>query len=210
MKMSKRWMWAPLLACLVLPAVPAGCDRDRNADNVVARFEGGLLTMEDLAFHRRKMGLESRFRQQPGMLEPRNVFDHAVNMELVIAKGLKEKLHLDPRIRGEIHAFMADLFLKTLQDRLVPKIDKQSFTEEEVRTYFDAHPEVYRGQDFEARKAYVRNDLLYARYRDAWQTVYDRLKAEFELKVEEEKLARFLEAAPAPTDTNPRQTKEAG
>ena len=38
----------------------------------------------------------------------------------------------------------------------------------------------------------MRNDLLYARYRDAWQTVYDKLKEEFDLEVEEDNLARFI------------------
>jgi hypothetical protein len=154
--------------------------------------------------------MNPRFRNQPELLAPRNVFEHAVNMELLIAKGLKEELHLDPGIRAEIHGFMADLFLKVLQERMVPHIDKQAFTEEEVRAYFEAHPETYRGQEFAARKAYVRNDLLYVRYREAWQAVYDKLKAEFELEVEEEKLARFLDAAPAPTETNRPHTKEAG
>ena len=105
---------------------------------------------------------------------------------------------------------MADLFLKVLQERLVPQVDKQSFSEEELRAHFDAHPETYRGQDFEARKAYVRNDLLYARYRDAWQEVYDKLKTEFDLEVREENLARFRDTASVAPGADQPQPKETG
>jgi len=144
------------------------------------------------------------------MLAPHMFFEHAVDMELLIAKGLKEKLHLDPGIRAEIHVFMADLFLKVLQERLVPRIDKDAFTEEEVRAYFEAHPETYREQDFEARKAYVRNDLLYARYREAWQVVYDKLKVEFDLEVQEENLSRFVDTSSSSPADDPPRAKEAG
>jgi hypothetical protein len=199
-----------LLTVLLLAAALAGCDRSGAADNVVARFDGGRLTVEDLEAHRRKMKMKPQFRKQPEMLAPQNVFEHAVNMELLIAKGLKEELHLDPRIRAEIHGFMADLFLKVLQERLVPRIDKDAFTEAEVRAYFEAHPETYRGQDFQERKAYVRNDLLYARYREAWQQVYDKLKDEFDLEVQEENLARFVDPPSSPPDGAPDRAKEAG
>ena len=199
-----------LLLAGVLAAALAGCNRSGAAGNVVARFDGGRLTAEDLDAHRRRMKMSPRFRNQPELLAPRNVFEHAVNMELLIAKGLKEELHLDPGIRAEIHSFMADLFLKVLQERMVPHIDKQAFTEQEVRAYFDAHPETYRGQDFDTRKAYVRNDLLYARYREAWQEVYERLRTEFDLKVQNENLARFVDSASTPPAADRSGTKEAG
>jgi hypothetical protein len=267
-----------------------GCHRSASEDNVVARFEGGRLTVEDLAAHYAKMKKEPRFRKNPESFTPEFAFEHAVNMEMIIAKGLKENLHLDPRIRAEIHHFMSDLFLKVMQERLVPQIDKQDFSEEEVRAYFDAHPESYQTparydvriiradqrqpleglreeieagaltfddaarahstdertrdkggavgprpldrfrpdwratvadlelgavspptaigdhwylfhlagraepvpHDFEEKRAYVRNDLLYARYQEAWQATYARLKKEFDLEVDENRLAAYL------------------
>ena len=198
-----------LLLAVLMTSALAGCNRPGAADNVVARFDGGRLTVEDLDAHRRKMKMNPRFRSRPELLAPQKVFEHAVNMELLIAKGLKEKLHLDPRIRAEIHDFMADLFLKVLQERLVPWIDKQAFTEEEVRAYFDAHPETYRGQNFETRKAYVRNDLLYARYREAWQEIYGKLKTEFDFEVQNENLVRFLDAASTAPVADRTETREA-
>lgn len=279
-----------LLAFTCLALGLPGCHRAESEDNVVAHFEGGRLTVEDLDAHYGKMKKDARFRQNPEQLTPEFAFEHAVNMEMIIAKGLKEKLHQDPRIRAEVHGFMADLFLKVMQDKLVPRIDKKDFSEEEVRAYFDAHPESYstparydvrviqaddgaalegirdaiepgtvsfaeaaraystdartrdkggavgaralnrfhpdwrgiiakletgvisaptaigekwylftlEGQTapvphrYEDKKTYVRNDLLYARYREAWQATYKRLKKEFALEVDQTRLDTFL------------------
>ncbi|ABA88129.1 peptidylprolyl cis-trans isomerase PihF, PpiC-type [Syntrophotalea carbinolica DSM 2380] len=282
--------WLKKACFLLLAAVLlVGCSEQKKGDNVLATFEGGSLTVEDVQAHLRKLKKNSRYRNNPELLTPEYAFDHAVNMEMVIAKGLKENLHLDPNIRAEIHGFMANLFLKVMQDRLVPQIDKARFTEEEVKAYFDAHPESYvtpalydvriikaadkaeleslvaelgggltfeeavrthstdaatrekggavgrrplkrfrpdwRGiveklepgkvseptaigdswyllklegktepvsHVYEDKKAYVRNDLLYTRYREAWQGTYEKLKKEFSLKIDDVRLQDFV------------------
>jgi parvulin-like peptidyl-prolyl isomerase len=46
---------------------------------------------------------------------------------------------------------------------------------------------------FEDRETYVRNDLLYARYRDEWTKAYDQLKKQFQVEVNEQQLAAFLD-----------------
>jgi len=291
--MNPKTIAALMIAIIALGLGASSCQKSEQGQNVVAAFDGGSLTVEDLEAHFAKMKKNSRFREKPETLTPEFVFEHAVNMEMIIAKGLSEKLHLDPRIRADIHDFMSDLFLKVMQDRLVPKIDKSDFSEEEVRAYFDAHPETYQtparydvkvikaddgatieraleqieeGEitfeeaarqysaderarekggavgmrplnrfrpdwrdivaalqpgavsapqaigddwyllkleektdpepyDFEEKKAYVRNDLLYARYREAWEETYDRLKQEFSLAINDEQLRAFIEGA---------------
>lgn len=288
--MSKKRIFIFILTVACLGFGLSACQRSDRSNPVVVRFDGGSLTREDLEAHYRKMKKASRFRKDPGALTPAYAFEHAVNMEMIIAEGLKEKLHLDPRIRAEIHSFMADLFLKVLQDRLVPKIDKKDFSEKEVRAYFDAHPESYQtpalydvhiikvgdkavldriltgiADDsftfqeaartfstdartrnnggavgkrelkhfpsewreiiadlrpgmvseptaidgnwflfkladkkepvplrYEDKKDYIRNDLLYARYQEAWQAAYDRLKQKFSLEVNDVRLEAFL------------------
>jgi len=287
--MKKRRNVAAIVAAVVVAAAALAACQKNNADNVVARFKGGSLTIEDLDAHRQLLGRQASFRDKPEQLTPEFVFDHAVNMEMIIAKGLKEKLHLDPRVRVQIHGFMSDLFLKVLQEKLVPQIDKAQFTEEQVRAYFDEHIDSYRNPalyevrlirhadfgfleelrrniesgeqrfedaavahstdaaskanggsigrrslarfrpqwraviaplavgaiagpvqikdsyylfqtvagtppqepDDEEKKAYVRNDLLYFHYRQAWQQAYDRLKKEFDLKVNDHALEHF-------------------
>jgi hypothetical protein len=119
-----------------------GCSSEK-AENTIAQFEGGNITKEDLAAHYKKLKMESRYRNNPEQLTPEFVFNHALNMEMIIARGLKEKLHLDPWIRQEIHGFMSDLFLKVMQDRLVPEIDKENITEEEMRQFYEEHKENY-------------------------------------------------------------------
>ncbi|MBE1426206.1 hypothetical protein H4684_002870 [Desulfomicrobium macestii] len=277
---------ALVILCLLFLA---GCNQTKN-DNAVVTFDGGSLTLEDLKAHQAIMKKSSRFNKDPDRITPEFVYEHAVNMEMIIAKALKEKLHQDPRIRAEIHEFMSDLFLKVMQDHLVPQLDRDSLTEEEVRAYFDANIASYipptqygvrvienpdknvlktvrerilageesfetaaqelsthnstredggyagkraitsyrpdwraaienleinsisepvrikndwylfqvtdktsfEAPDFEEKKAYVRNDLLYSKYREAWEQVYTQLKSEHKLKVDEHKLQHFL------------------
>ncbi|MBU2483055.1 MAG: hypothetical protein KJ760_18390, partial [Proteobacteria bacterium] len=45
---------------------------------------------------------------------------------------------------------------------------------------------------FEEREAYIRNDLLYARYREEWAKTYERLKKEFKVEIHEKNLAAFI------------------
>ena len=266
-----------------------GCRSEKSVNEVVS-FKGGNLTVEDLNAHYRKLRMNGRYKNAHEQLTPEFVFDHAVNMEMIIAKGLQDKLHLDPYIRAEIHDFMSNLFLKVMQDKLVPKIEKNSITEEEMKSFYEAHKDSYtkkalcsvkmvktgdektalavaekireesisfedaarkysmdeRSKEsggfigtrslnkfrsdwrsvieslkvdevsepqkikedyyifklvkktkpyrytFEEKKAYIKNDLLYAKYREAWQKVYDRLKGEFSVKINEERLEDFL------------------
>ena len=184
---------------------------------------------------------------------------------------------------------MSDLFLKVMQDRLIPKIDKKNITEEEMMRFYEEHKENYlkkalygikmvkiadkekaesvvfeikegriafedaakkystdeksgnkggfigtrsldkfRGNwrpaienlklnkisdpakidddyyifkltqktepyqyTYEEKSAYIRNDVLYDKYRKEWEKTYDRLKKEFEVKIDEKKLQRF-------------------
>ncbi len=279
-----------------LLAVSAGGCGDRAKDNVAVSFTGGNLTVEDLEAHRRIMSRQRMFRDHPERLTPEFVTEHAVNMEMIIAKGLKEKLQQDPRLRAEIHGFMSDLFLKVMQEKLVPDIDGKAFTDAEVRAYYEKNKAGYRtpvqygisvikGKDadalgklrarilageitfadaaarystdeksrkkkgyiglwaldrlppglrddlekmslnqisevkkskdnfylvrllqktephqytFEEKAAYVRNDLLYSRYREEWRKTYDRLRKEFNVKEHEKALKRFSDVKPAP------------
>lgn len=267
----------------------AGCDQANNNDAVVT-YDGGSLTLEDLKAHQAIMKRSSRFSTNPDQVTPEFAYEHAVNMEMIITKALKEKLHQDPRIRAEIHEFMSDLFLKVMQDHLVPQIDKDSLSEEEVRAYFDANigsyipPTQYEvriivnpdenalkaarkrilageesfesaaldlsthnatreaggytgkraissyrpdwreaiesldvdaisepvrikddwylfqvtdktsfeAPDYEEKKAYVRNDLLYSKYRESWERLYDQFRKDYKVTIDQDKLNLFL------------------
>ncbi len=268
-----------------------GCSSDRP-ENVIVQFKGGNITKEDLGAHYKKLKMESRYKNNPEQLTPEFVFNHALNMEMIIAKGLKEKPHLDPMIRQEIHGFMSNLFLKVMQERLVPKIDKESITEEEMRRFYGEHKESYQKKaqysvkmvktgdeekaasiaseirqgrmafeeaakkystdkksgdkggfigtrtlgrfrdnwqpvienlklnkvsdpkkidndyyifkltkktepyqyTYEEKRKYIKNDVLYDKYRKEWEKTYDRLKEEFDVEVDDEKLQAFYEA----------------
>ena len=281
----KKLIYLFLITLTVLP----GCGNDTpRADNVLARFKGGVLTMEDLEAHHRSLKRQSKYRNNPEMLTPEFVFNHALNMEMIIAMGLRKKLHHDAYIRQDLHSHMSNLFLKVMRDELMPEIDKESISEEEMRTFYEAHRENYRKNElysllafevdpdlaaevmqkltadelgfnkaalqyakneekrrngghigkrslrrfqpewrpvvaslaigritgpleingktyimllenktepyqytFEEKQAYIRNDVLYNRYRDEWQKVYDRLQREFKVKINQAELKAF-------------------
>ena len=284
----KKFIFIPLFLLIVLIAFTS-CKKSGN-ENYVVKFKGGGLTTLDLDAHYTNLKKSRTFKNKPEELTSELVFDHALNMEMIITKGLDEKLHLDPGIRAQIHEFMSDLFLKVMQDRLVPKINKDNFTEEELNKFYNKHKNNYktkaiynvkmiktktlepaweamkkikagqydfaraaaeysidkkskdRGGDiggralskfrkdwqpvissletqkvsgpnkirdayyifklinktqphqysFEEKKPYVKNDLLYTRYREEWQKTYDRLKKEYKVKINEKNLAAFL------------------
>ncbi len=256
-----------------------------NPDEVV-RFKGGNLTVQDLTEHAKKLSTRKEYSGKPDALTDQAVLDHAVNMEMLIAEGLERNLHLDPRIRQEIHSFMSDLFLKILNEDLVPKIRPEDIGEEEIRAHYERFldssyktpdkysvswlrsenreqiesiaaalaeggvafesvagtPDVQAGahaslslseypkelrnaipslspgkssvpvqsgkawwilrldaiepgqpMDFEKRKPYIRNDVLYAKYREAWQAAYESLRREHGVEISEQGMKKFRE-----------------
>ncbi|WP_028575836.1 peptidyl-prolyl cis-trans isomerase [Desulfonatronovibrio hydrogenovorans] len=51
-----------------------------------------------------------------------------------------------------------------------------------------------RVQDFEQRKEYIRNDLLYSRYNQAWKNEFAQLREKHNISVEKEETERFINA----------------
>lgn len=286
----KKLVFMPLLLIAVILITITGC-KDGANKNAIVEFKGGSLTTQDLDAHYEKLKKNRTFKGKIQELTPDVVFNHALNMEMIIAKGLDEKLHLDPRIRAEIHEFMSDLFLRVMQDSLVSKINKEEFTEEELKQFYTEHKDNYkdkalysvkmikmqrlqpakevieklqtgrfdfngaaakysmdkksknRGGDigkrallkfkktwqpvissletgkvsgphkigtdyyifkltnktkplqhsFKEKKAYIKNDLMYVKYKEAWQNTYDRLKKEFKVEIDEKRLAAFID-----------------
>lgn len=120
-----------------------GCSSEKKGNEVVS-FEGGSLTVEDLEAHHNKLLKDKKFRNNPEMLTKEFILDHAINMEMIIAKGLKEKLHLNPVIRQELHSHMADLFLKVMQNDLISAIDRKSISDEEAKKFYQENPGLYQ------------------------------------------------------------------
>ena len=278
--------------CLVVVwmlAAGVGCDAKGDGASVVT-FKGGNLTIEDLKAHGNAMARDRRFRDNPEMLTPEAVFDHAVNMEMVIAEGLRRNLHLDPVVRERLHSQMADLFLQLLEEELVPELSRDDIGDGDVLAFYNDNPELYTrkplysvsmvkcgseaealsvshriasgeltfaeaaraysvdaksaGQKghigtrslerfrpewrgaiaaleagkasppvrirdhwylflltgktgperytFEEQKERIRNDVLYARYRDAWENAYEELKREFGVSIDPAQFQKFL------------------
>jgi hypothetical protein len=280
-----------------------GCSKSKT-DEIVVTYKGGALTVADIEAHREVMKRMKMFRDNPKALTDEAVVEHAANMELIIAKALKEKLHEDPRMKAEIHGFMSRTFLQTMQGTLVPNIDPKSFTDQQLRDFYEKHKKSYRTPEqyglriiksdneetlkklkqqigsgklsfadaakkhsldeqsaktggyiglrqleflppglhddlpkmainqvsdvkpankhfylfqlvekpephqftFEEKAAYIRNDMLYAKYKDAWKETYDKLKKEFDLKIDQT-AAKKLKAPKTAPAVKPQETK---
>lgn len=277
--MKQCWMWLLLVAVLT-----GGCT-EPVVDEVV-RFKGGNITVKDLEVHAGKLARRKEYAGSPERLTPEAVLQHAINMEMLIAAGLDRKLHLDPKVREEIHGFMSDLFLKMLGSELVPEILREDIGEEDIRAYYEQHRDIYKepdqvalswirtenreladkisetvrnGQmtfeeagadspvkkgsyplrplnrypaswrpvisgldkglvslpvagkeeshilrlddflpgkplDYEERREYIRNDVLYAKYREAWDKAYENLRRKHEVQVNEDNFRHFSES----------------
>lgn len=295
MGMNGKKMLGCVMMALVFAQGLVGCSQSKTGDAVVT-YKGGRLTVADIEAHREIMKRMKLFRDNPRALTDEAVVEHAANMELIIAKALKEKLHEDPRMKAEIHSFMSGTFLKIMQGTLVPNIDPKSFSEQQLREYYEKNRKSYttpvqyglriiksanreelarlkqridgdklsfsdaarkhsldeqsarnggyiglrqleflppglhddlpkmainqvsdvKSSDkyfylfqlvekpaphqftFEEKAAYIRNDLLYAKYRDAWKDTYDKLKKEFDLKIDPSAVKKLKELKPAP------------
>ncbi len=278
------------LLLIVLAALLLSACHETSQPNAVTlvEFDGGSLTDLDVQAHYQKMRKDPKFRDKPNLLTPETVFEHALNMEMIIALGLDKKLHLNPYVREEIHNHMSQLFLRLLQDELIDAIDRNSISDEEARAFYDENQHLYQkkalyrvstfalnkeqadeavaairngalsfaeaaqryalnekeqhnggsigyrtldrfrphwreqvaaleeGQvagpieldgdwrllllhsksephqySFEEKKEYIRNDLLYQRYQDAWQEVYERLSRQFHVRIDQKALTDF-------------------
>lgn len=289
------------ILCLAMIYGLTGCDRKQ--ENTLVVFEGGSLTTEDVAAHRESMRQMKEFRNYQERLTPEFVFEHALNMEMIIAKGLDMKLHLDPRIREHLHRQMSETFLKLIGEQLVPPIDRKEISDEEARQYYQEHLESYQEKpryalyafsvapdklkeveealdgtmsyedaaahygstpqereshgytgsrtlsrfqpswqpiveameideiqgpllidgrhyflmlknktelhqySFEEKKEYIRNDVLYDRYRQAWDAVYAGLRQDFKVDIDQKRVADFIKDAASSTEENiPEET----
>lgn len=281
-------MYFRIIALWVLVTLTACSQSNEHADNVLVRFEGGLLTSQDIDAHLLSLKRRSEFRDKPEMLTPEFAFEHALNMEMIIARGLDEKLHEDAYIRNDLHRQMSDLFMDILKDTLITEIDPKSITEEEIKQYYEDNKDSYTVKSkyklsafevdkeqagavveklrdksisfeeavsqyalnardkeragktgtrtlrrfqppwrpvveslevgvvngpteidgkiyilllenktephlytFEERKAYIRNDVLYSRYRQQWQQIYDDMKKQYKVDINDSNLKKY-------------------
>jgi hypothetical protein len=122
----------------------SGCSSDSDKNRVLARFVGGVLTEADVDAHLKRMKRDSRFRDKPELLTREFAFEHALNMEMIIARGLELDLHRDPVIRDELHGFMSDLFMRLLQDQLIEPVDRDQISEEEMVEFYENNREQYQ------------------------------------------------------------------
>lgn len=122
----------------------AACSDKQQDNEVVVSYDGGVLTKQDLIAHYKILKRDPQYRKNPEQLMPEKVIEHAINMEMIIQAGLKRKIHQDPYVRQDLHKKMSDLFLKLLQNELVPQIDQALYTDEQIEEFYKRNTELYK------------------------------------------------------------------
>ena len=125
-------------------ALIAGCGDKQEGNEVVVSYKGGVLTKHDLLAHHTLLKRDPRSKRNPELLQPDQLLEHAINMEMIIQAGLKRKIHQDPYVRQKLHEHMSALFLKLLQKELVAEINPQDYTDEQIETFYKENLDLYK------------------------------------------------------------------
>ena len=135
-----------LLFGIVVVVMLSACSSssEPEGDQMLARFEGGVLTVADVDAHLKRLKRDTRFRDKPELLTPEFAFQHALNMEMIIARGLEHELHRDPVIRDDLHGYMSDQFMHLMQNQLIESIDRDEVSEEDILDFYQKNQEQYQ------------------------------------------------------------------
>ncbi|ABS26530.1 PpiC-type peptidyl-prolyl cis-trans isomerase [Anaeromyxobacter sp. Fw109-5] len=121
---------AVLLAALVL-----GCSSSDPAD-VVGRFDGGVVTAEDLHREASRLPplLRARFETEAGR---RDMVGAIVDKRLLAREARRRKLHEDPEIRRELEELEERLAIQALL--AAEEKARGSASDAELRAWYDSH-----------------------------------------------------------------------
>lgn len=141
----------------------SGCQGDApHADNVIVSFEGGNLTAEFLEAHKKSMSRQSKYRRNPELLTEEAVFNHALNMEMIIAEGHRVGLDQHPRIKQRLHKYKSELFLDIMKHDLIKEIDRETISDEKARAFYEENRESYLRQSLYSVQFFTVNPELAA------------------------------------------------
>ncbi len=166
MKHMKKTLYLLPVALLSLIWL-SGCQRDTPepaplTDNVIAVFEGGNLTAEFLEAHKKSMSRQSKYRRNPELLTREAVFNHALNMEMIIAEGHRVGLDQHPFIKQQLHKYKSELFLDIMKHDLIKEIDRETISDEKARAFYEEEKESYLRQPLYSVQFFTVNPELAA------------------------------------------------
>ncbi len=153
---TPRWAWWPLL---VAGVVATGCGRKEPAAPApLARVGDAVITEKDYVFE-----VQRRLEHGRPLGQPREILQELVERQAMLQKAERSEVMEDPEVRRELENKQLGQWLdRTLQ---VAR-DAVQVTDEEIRAYYDAHPEAH------TRAEMSRLAMLYRRVspRDSAET----------------------------------------
>lgn len=134
-------------------AEPAAVEEEEVVGEVVARYEGGALTAEELTVELQRLPRRSR-QLMNGEGRARFVENHVLN-ELLFEEGKRRGLADDPEIARQI----ADMEKRLVVQKLVRELqDAPTPTDEEVADYYEKNRDRYSTTTIRARHILVRDE----------------------------------------------------
>lgn len=148
----QRIVGATRRAGLVLLALATGCGRCGGGAAVAARYDGGVVTVEDVQREANRLPpiLRARFETDAGR---RGLIDALVDRRLLIAEARRRKLDREPELRRQVDELEERLVMQALlaaEEKAAP-----APTDAELRAWYEAH----RAELGEPERARVRRVL---------------------------------------------------
>ena len=128
----------PVLALVVVLAACGGEDKKKPATQVAAK-----VNREEISVHQINAVLSRSGRLSPEQTEKasREVLEKLIEQELAVQKAIEKKVDREPNVMQALEASRRQILAQAYLEQLASGVGKP--TPEEIRSYFDKHPELF-------------------------------------------------------------------
>ncbi len=118
-------------------------ERTMNGQNqILARVGAKVITEADV--QNMLMSLGQRGQQYNSPQGKKVILDQLINKELILADAGKNLLEHDPEFKAELEKLKRELLANFYVEKFLRDV---KVTEEEMKTYFESHPEEFAGEE---------------------------------------------------------------
>ncbi len=148
----------------------------------IARYDGGAITIAQMAEEYFVSGRSSRIP----LRRPDEVADF---IRLIVLDELKfldaKKLKLDQTIdfKNEIEAEKQQMIIKQTRQRLINQ--KIQIAEDEIKNYFQSHPDEFIGKKYEDVQIFIKNAILEKKYIIELDNLHQQLRKKYQVEYNE-------------------------
>lgn len=166
-QLSLRQYLASTLAIMAIPATLLFIDSDYFADivlpappapNVVATFEGGQITLQDIESH---LNVLLKSNSSPGAMSQEMLLETVedlVSDQLILRWAANRKPEAEESFQHAVKHINENLNLKSFADQL--HTERISVSESSIREYYDKNKERYEGRNFTDVREEIQQALI--------------------------------------------------